>query len=70
MNGQQSTNSASASEKVPTASPMNPEAPLSQPTTLPAGEAPLMAGANGSSLKKRKKEGLKPIITTEGPAPQ
>ncbi|KAK8098729.1 uncharacterized protein PG998_011970 [Apiospora kogelbergensis] len=68
MNGQQSTNSAAA-ENAPTASPMNPEAPLSQPTTLPPGETPLMAGANGSSLKKRKKEGLKPIITTEGPVP-
>ncbi|ETS74838.1 hypothetical protein PFICI_13322 [Pestalotiopsis fici W106-1] len=34
-------------------------------------EPPLMAGANGSSSlgKKRKKEGLKPIITTEGPSP-
>ncbi|KAH8648574.1 hypothetical protein BX600DRAFT_442860 [Xylariales sp. PMI_506] len=31
----------------------------------------MMAGANGSSslAKKRKKDGLKPIITTEGPAP-
>lgn len=34
-------------------------------------DPPLMAGANGSSslTKKRKKEALKPIITTEGPAP-
>ncbi|KAF7532475.1 hypothetical protein G7054_g7917 [Neopestalotiopsis clavispora] len=34
-------------------------------------EPPLMAGANGSSSlgKKRKKDGLKPIITTEGPSP-
>lgn len=36
-----------------------------------APEPPLMAGANGSSSlsKKRKKDGLKPIITTEGPSP-
>ncbi|RYP71036.1 hypothetical protein DL770_008175 [Monosporascus sp. CRB-9-2] len=51
----------------------------SQSSTIP----PMMAGANGNGMnstptsssalstlnKKRKKEGLKPIITTEGPGP-
>ncbi|KAK5626658.1 hypothetical protein RRF57_002373 [Xylaria bambusicola] len=47
--------------------------PAAQQTSVP-----LMAGANGtgtspvsatSNSKKRKKEGLKPIITTEAPVP-
>ncbi|KAI0908060.1 hypothetical protein F4823DRAFT_518892 [Ustulina deusta] len=50
--------------------------------TAHSTSVPLMAGANGSGSspasatttsastnKKRKKDGLKPIITTEGPAP-
>lgn len=62
-------------------SAVNPSA-VSGPTS--AGTIPLMAGANGNGTnstvganptsptllnKKRKKEGLKPIITTEGTAP-
>ncbi|KAI1343547.1 kinase-like domain-containing protein [Xylariaceae sp. FL0016] len=56
------------------------EASAAQPTTSNTSP-PMMAGANGNGTnsstntsnlainKKRKKEGLKPIITTEGPGP-
>ncbi|CAJ2503416.1 Uu.00g108100.m01.CDS01 [Anthostomella pinea] len=57
-------------------------APATSSQTAPSSTVPLMAGANGNNgasnaspasnsaiNKKRKKEGLKPIITTEGPAP-
>ncbi|KAH6657403.1 hypothetical protein BKA67DRAFT_532614 [Truncatella angustata] len=45
--------------------------PLAEAQTPTQAEPPLMAGANGSSSmsKKRKKDGLKPIITTEAPSP-
>ncbi|KAI0400895.1 kinase-like domain-containing protein [Xylaria palmicola] len=47
------------------------DAAASNATSL-SSAVPLMAGANGTSTavnKKRKKDGLKPIITTEGPSP-
>ncbi|KAI2627171.1 hypothetical protein GGS21DRAFT_493007 [Xylaria nigripes] len=39
---------------------------VSIPSSAPSTVVPLMAGANGNGIKKRKKDGPKPIITTEG----
>ncbi|KAI1867472.1 hypothetical protein JX265_007274 [Neoarthrinium moseri] len=69
MNG-----SKSAGEPAAAAAAGQPQTqtPASTDAAGPTGaEPPLMAGANGGSslTKKRKKEGLKPIITTEGAPP-
>ncbi|KAK9775514.1 putative Protein kinase domain-containing protein [Seiridium cardinale] len=69
MNGTQGQE-ATAGTKAGQAQSRDTQAPTEAQASTPA-EPPLMAGANGSSSlsKKRKKDGLKPIITTEGPSP-
>ncbi|KAI1259057.1 hypothetical protein F5Y18DRAFT_433716 [Xylariaceae sp. FL1019] len=69
--------SASASQKTGVGLDSNSTGPV---PAIPSSAVPMMAGANGSGAnataaanaalnKKRKKDGLKPIITTEGPTP-
>ncbi|KAI0130482.1 hypothetical protein BJ170DRAFT_593990 [Xylariales sp. AK1849] len=70
MNGAQSSDAAAAqAQALNQAQQAQAQAQASAPPTT--ADPPLMAGANGSSSlnKKRKKDGLKPIITTEGPTP-